>query len=209
MGLNNFSSSLYKICLVISKLAYVNLLWILFTILGLGVFGLMPATVGLFAVIRKWVMDDKDISIFKTFWHNYRKEFLKSNLLGLILFLIGLTLYIDYIILPTGGLYTVLRIILVTITILYAITLLYIFPIYVHYEWKIRSYLKNSLLLGIAYPHFTLLMIIGVFALYFICMSFPSVIPFFSLSSLGSMLMWIAFLVLRRVEEIKVEEYEK
>lgn len=203
MQLDGFSGTVYKITTVISKLAYINILWILFTLLGLVVVGVMPATVGLFAVTRKWIMGDKNIPIFSTFWQSYRKEFLKANGLGIILIVFGFILYIDFQILPSGGFYTVLRFIFVIVTILYSIVLLYIFPVYVHYDWNIKDYLKNALLLGIAYPHFTLLMILGVNVLYFVCLSLPSIIPFFSVSTLAVMLMWLAYRIIKRVEDIQ------
>src|SRR5699024_2801656 len=93
---------LFRLCEVVMRLAYVNLLWVLFTALGLGLFGIFPATVALFTVTRKWVMGDHDIPIFSTFWHTYRKEFFKSTLFGFILFVIGYIIYVDLVYLPTG-----------------------------------------------------------------------------------------------------------
>ena len=55
-------------CEWVLKFFYANLLWFVFTMLGLGVFGFMPATTALFSVTRKWIMGKTDIPIFKTFW---------------------------------------------------------------------------------------------------------------------------------------------
>lgn len=206
MELDGMTGGFYRISLIVSKMAYVNILWMLFTLLGLGIFGLMPATVGLFAVVRKWIMGDKDIPVFRTFWWNYRKEFVKSNLLGLILFLIGYILYVDFAFIPSGGFYTAIRIGLVMILILYIIILLYIFPVYVHYDWKISLYLKYALLLGTGHPHFTFLMIIGISVLYFISISFPGIIPFFSVSLLAYMIMWLAYVVIKKLEDMHTDE---
>ena len=95
MQLMGMTGKFFTVCQVISKLAYVNLLWVFFTALGLGVFGFMPATIALFAVTRKWVMGDKDVPVFKTFWKTYRKEFFKSTLFGVVLFVIGYIIYFD------------------------------------------------------------------------------------------------------------------
>ena len=95
MEMEGLTGRFLRICEVISRLAYANLLWILFTVLGLGIFGFMPATVALFTVTRKWVMGDRDIPVFKTFWNTYRKEFFKSTLFGVVLFAIGYIIYID------------------------------------------------------------------------------------------------------------------
>lgn len=209
MELGGMSGWLYRISEVISRMAYVNILWILFTILGLGLFGFMPATVALFAVIRKWIMGEKEIPIFSTFWNNYRKEFIKSNLLGAILLIIGYILYIDLTFVPTGGFFTALRIGLLVITLFFVIILLYIFPLYAHFEWKIRLYLKNSLLLGLSHPHYTLMMIVGIVALYYICLKFPGIIPFFSISILAYILMWPAYLVIKKIEDLQASDEEE
>lgn len=195
-----------QVCEVISRMAYVNLLWIFFTIIGLGVFGFMPATVALFTVIRKWIMGDKDIPVFKTFWEAYRKEFFKSNLFGLVLFVIGYIIYIDLLLLPTGGMYMLLRAAIFSCGILFAIVLLYIFPIYVHYDWNRRTHIKYALLIGASHPHFTLLILIGIAILYYVSVTIPGLIPFFSISILAYIVMWTSYQVIKKMEETQVAE---
>ncbi|WP_163536305.1 YesL family protein [Gracilibacillus sp. YIM 98692] len=63
-------------------LAYINALWILFTLAGLIVFGFFPATTAMYAVFRKRVMGDESIKVFRLFWSTYRREFIKGNKLG-------------------------------------------------------------------------------------------------------------------------------
>lgn len=58
---------IYHISNWIMRLAYVNFLWILFTLAGFIVFGFFPATIATFAVVRKWIFDTTDIPIFTTF----------------------------------------------------------------------------------------------------------------------------------------------
>lgn len=200
MELEGMTGRFFKICEIITRLAYANLLWIGFTLLGLGFFGFMPATTALFAVTRKWTMGEQDIPVFKTFWETYRKEFLKSNLFGLVLFLIGYIIYIDLTFLPTGGLFSVLRMGIFICGLLYAITLLYIFPIYVHYDWKKTQYLKYALLIGVSHPHYTAIMAVGLGSLYYLCAKFPGVIPFFSVSLLAYVMMWTVYKVMRKLE---------
>src|SRR5690625_929809 len=196
----------FRWCEGIMRLAYVNLLWILFTILGLGIFGIFPATIALFAVTRKWVMGDLYIPVFSTFWQTYRKEFLKSTLLGWVLFVIGYMIYVDLALLPTGGFLDVVRWGIVICGLLYIIILFYIFPIYVHFHWKNRHYIKYALLLGASHPHYTLLMIIGIGALYYIVMSIPGLLPFFSVSILAYIMMWTVYQVIKNIEKKQSKE---
>ncbi len=209
-GLFGMNGRLFRYCEIISRFAYVNLLWIGFTVLGFGVFGIMPATAAMFSVVRKWVMKDLDIPIFQIFWENYKREFIKVNILGLILFIIAYILYVDFALLPTGGWFTALRIGLIVVGLLYAIVLLYIFPIFAHYDWKKRMYLKYALLLGSAHPHYTLLMVILMGAVYYISMLVPGLIPFFSVSVTAYLMMWTSYQVIKRMEEVHaIKEKEK
>src|SRR5690625_362565 len=89
--------SIYRGSEWIMRLAYLNILWIAFSLMGLVVFGLFPATVSMFAVTRKWVMGDTEIPIFKTFWASYKTEFKQANIVGYIILVIGFFLYFDFL----------------------------------------------------------------------------------------------------------------
>ena len=209
MKFNEVTNSIFRVCEIISKMVYVNLLWILFTVLGLGILGFMPATVALFTVTRKWVMGDKDIPVFKTFWSTYRKEFFKSTLLGVILFVIGYIIYIDLVLLPTGGIINLLRLGIFICGVLFAIVLLYIFPVYVHYDWNKRLYMKYALLVGASHPHYTLLMVAGIVGLYYITITIPGIIPFFSVSVLAYILMWPSYQIIKKMEAVQAAEQKR
>src|SRR5690625_6342583 len=55
----------YTLANWIMRLAYVNILWIAFSLVGIIILGFFPATIGMFTVIRKWIQGDGDIPIFK------------------------------------------------------------------------------------------------------------------------------------------------
>src|SRR3954451_14875416 len=80
----------------IYRLIVLNFLWMGFTLLGLGVLGIFPATSALFSVLRKWLMNKKKVKIATDFYHFYRKDFLKSNALGYILSLIAVVIWFDF-----------------------------------------------------------------------------------------------------------------
>ncbi|WP_456276435.1 YesL family protein [Bacillus sp. AK128] len=209
MQLGGLSGRFFLISEWISRFAYVNFLWILFTLLGGVVIGFMPATVSLFAVTRKWVKGELDVPVFTTFWKTYRQEFFKSNLLGLMLFVLGYILYVDLAFLPTEGiLFIVLRFAVIVVTFLFFIVLLYIFPVYVHYNWKNRTYIKYALILGASFPHYTFGMIIGMFILYFLISLLPGIIPFFSVSLLAYFVMWVSFQMFTKTEVLLVNNSE-
>src|SRR4051794_15867366 len=77
------NGNVYKYCDWIMKFGYLNLLWMLFTLTGLIIFGFMPATISLFTITRAWIRGNTDIPIWSTFLKVYKSEFVKSNKVGL------------------------------------------------------------------------------------------------------------------------------
>ncbi len=77
------TDALYAGCEAVVKIAWLNGLWLLFTLLGGVLFGWAPSTAAMCAVIRKWLMGQKDVLIFPLFLDTYKKEFLKVNAIGL------------------------------------------------------------------------------------------------------------------------------
>jgi uncharacterized membrane protein YesL len=176
----NISSGLYKLFDWIYRLALINILWLFFSIIGLIIFGFFPATVAMFTIIRKSVLKE-DVPIFRTFWLTYKKEFFKSNLLGLILVVIGYIFYLDLIFLKsTSGLIQFLYAPMLVMSFVYMLMLLYIFPVYVHYEIKVFQIIKNSFLIMILYPIYTIMMIMMILLVSFMMLKLSSTIIFFS-----------------------------
>src|SRR5699024_1115589 len=101
--MDGIANGFYKVAEKITRFAYVNILWIAFTMAGLGILGFFPATAAMFAVIRKWGQGYDDIKVFPTFLETYKKEFKKANIVGYILFLIGYLLTIEFQILRNHG----------------------------------------------------------------------------------------------------------
>ncbi|MFC0558298.1 YesL family protein [Halalkalibacter alkalisediminis] len=209
MEMNGFMGSFYRASVFISRLAYINLLWILFTLMGLIVFGFMPATVAMFAVTRKWVNGADDFPIFKRFWQHYKEEIIKSNLFGLFFVFIGYILYVNFMIVADQVLWmTIVRYILLVASILYIVTVLMFFPVYVHLQLKGPEYIKTALLLGIAYPQYTIIMVVGIVGIQYIMMFLPGLIPFFTASLISYLLTKVVKVVFKVVER-KNKELEE
>lgn len=195
------SSKLYTFLNLIYRLAIINLLWLCFTVIGLILFGFFPATVAMFTVIRKEVLKE-DMPIFQTFWSTYKQEFLKSNLLGLILVVIGYILYIDIVFLKyISGAIQILYIPVLIMCIVYILMLLYIFPVYVHYHVTIAQVIKNAFLMMVLYPIITFLMIIFGLVVSYIMFKIPSSIIFFSGSIISYIIMWCANIAFQKNTE--------
>lgn len=193
MTKRGFYSGLFELFEWITSLAYLNILWLAFTILGVGFLGIFPSTIAMFSVTRKWVQGEGDRSIFKLFWSTYRKEFLKSQVYGYFLVLIGVWLVFDlkFFLHQQGTAFLILRVISLALLIVYLLVLFYLFPMYVHFQMKFYQYLKYAFTIGFAYPLYTLLIAIGIFVLGYFSFKFTGVIAVWS----GSLLaLWISFI---------------
>lgn len=205
---NNPMGKLFSICEWIMKLAYVNLLWLLFTLAGFILLGWMPSTVALFTIVRKWILKDAEVPIWSTFLSTYKKDFLKINVSGLIFTVLGGLLYIDYyLVLNFEGFIRIVMIsILLLMSLLYLITFVFFFPVYVHFDLKQFEYFKYAILLGSLNFHIFLVIIVGLFIDIFLLLYIPSLIPFFSGVSIACIIMSGCFYIFQRLQKIKITE---
>ncbi|SDJ98725.1 YesL family protein [Sediminibacillus albus] len=186
------------------KLAYINILWILFTIGGLVIFGLFPATVAMFTIVRKWIRKENNFKIFPAFWTVFRTDFIKTNGLGLLFIIVGYILYYDFTFLQLNdGKLSYLLPVLIFILISYALTLLFFFPVFVHFDLKFFQYIKQSFLIAITSPLETILSAVSIVLLYFLITLLPGIIPLFSSSLLAIAMTWISFRAFRKIERRK------
>ncbi|MFC4025064.1 YesL family protein [Oceanobacillus longus] len=196
MGWDKFNS----IAVWMIKIAYLNILWIVFTILGFVLFGLFPATSSMFTIVHKWFHKEHHLPIFHTFWVNYRSNFLKLNGFSFIFLIIGYILYYDFLFLQlNSGKLQFLFPIFVLISLAYVITLLFFFPVYVQFDLKFFQYIKQSFLVAVTSPLETLQIAIAIAALYFIVTFLPGIIPLFTGSVLAVAMTWISYRAFRKI----------
>jgi uncharacterized membrane protein YesL len=203
MIMNKLSmNGLYTLTEWITRFAYVNLLWIGFSLLGLVVFGISPATVAMFTVIRKWIMGESDIPVFQTFWNSYKKEFLRSNGVGILLALFAYIIFID---LNYIKLDTILQIPLYLIIFAIIMTLLYIFPVYVHYNVTFFQLFKNAFFIMMVNPVSSIMMLIGFMSLIFVMKFLPALLFFFGGSLSAGIIMSSCYLAFQKIEKKQKE----
>lgn len=177
------------------NLLLLNLLWISFSLLGLIILGLFPATVALFSVLRQAIIFDDDTSIFKLFVNKFKTEFINSNVIGYIALALGIILYIDLKVLQqldNGIIQTTLASVTVVISCVYIVTALYIIPVFVHFNLTPWQYPKYALILSIGRPFQTIMMICGIIVVLFLYMKFPPLTLLFGMSFIGYIMMTIA-----------------
>jgi uncharacterized membrane protein YesL len=202
METNVSTGGIYRLCHGIMNLIYLNLLWILFSVLGLIVFGLFPSTIAMFVVIRKKLRGEEDIPIFKTFWHYYRQEFLKANLMGLVMFMVGYLLYIDvqYFQSLSGLIPLLFYFIFLSLLIVYVITLIYSFTVFVHFDLSIFGVIKTALFISLTRPIASITLGLWGAVVYYIIVLIPGLLPLFSVSLLGLGWMFISLKVFTQMQ---------
>ncbi|WP_273836219.1 YesL family protein [Guptibacillus sedimenti] len=196
-GWEKFSKAVYWML----KAAYINLLWILFTLVGLGFFGFFPATIAMFTVVREWFKNN-ETPIFRTFWETFRKEFIKGNAFGLIFIFIGSFLFYDFQLLNVNeGNLKYFYPVLILVSIAYVFTLLFFFSVYVHFKLTFFQYLKQSFLVAAASPMETLLIVISIILIGVIITLIPGIIPLFTGSILAIITTWLSNRAFKNIEK--------
>lgn len=186
------TSKIYNILEWITKFAYVNLLWFIFTLVGGVILGFYPATIAMFSMVRDWLRGKSDLPVLKNFWSYYKLDFLKSNLLGVFInvLLIFIAADIFYITLNEQLAWT--HIPLFAFILIVVLFLLFIFPSFAHYDLKVIPLIKNTFLIMIISPVHSFLMIICLISVYFIMQAVPALFFIFGGSTYAFITTWLS-----------------
>ena len=197
---DNWAGSIMNIIDRVIKLIVLNLLWMLFTLLGLVAFGIVPATATVFIIIRKWINDEVTPNLFQEFWNNFKESFVSSNLVGLVFIGVGLFLYIDINILLGSNILIIkiLLSLLFMLCLLYIATLLNFFPLYARYRMSSINYLKLSLVVGLSNPITTLLMMLWLLVVAVLTLRYTVLIPLVMISLICVGVNWLS---MKRLEK--------
>ncbi|MBS4198456.1 DUF624 domain-containing protein [Bacillus sp. FJAT-49732] len=173
--MNILNSRLYSMLEVLSFFFLLNILWVL---MCLPIITIFPATAAMFGVIRQWVMK-KDTAIFISFFRLFKENFKQSFIVGIIFFVFASIFYIDFMLVNTFNpkLHTILFASLFLLGLIVTFTLVYIFPMIVHYRLTLWQVIKNSFFFSIRYALTTFLCVLIVASM----VSLLFLIPVFSL----------------------------
>ena len=186
------------------KIAYLNILWLLFTIAGLFLLGLFPATAAMFSVIRNWFIGKSDTSIWAAFWTFFRQNFIRLNGFALLFYGFAFFLYYDFSFIQLNpGKLDFLFPVLLLITLIFIMISIYFFPIYVHFDLKSFQYIKQAFLIAVVSPLETISIILSIIALYLIVTLLPGIIPLFTGSVLAYIITWLSFRAFERIKNKK------
>jgi uncharacterized membrane protein YesL len=212
MELSGIWAGFYRISVWVTRFAWLNMLWIAFTLLGLIFFGIMPATIAMFAVVRKWVLKEYDIPVFETFFKQYKSNFLRANLFGLVIYIIGyfLSVFLKYTgLMNHSSLYPVLLGIFVIAAFLYVMLVLYIAPVYVHYQLRFWQYIRYAVSIGAVNLHYSICALTVLAGIYFASLKLPGITLFFSFSVSAYVAMFIIHIGFNQLLKKQQEQLEQ
>ncbi|GAE29379.1 YesL family protein [Alkalihalobacillus hemicellulosilyticus] len=192
----------------IIRLVYVNLLAIVFSLLGFIVVGFFPAIVATFYIIKKWLTGFNDIHITKHFWKIFKKELIRSNLLGWLLTVIGVLLYINMSIAEVIG-HSIVQYSyypIVTVFSVFICLCLFVMPIYVYYRVSIFATIKNACILLVVHPLNTLFMLVATVLFVLFIRIIPGFFPVIGISGFAMIIMWFSLRTFARVDHMQKGE---
>ncbi|MGY4691348.1 YesL family protein [Salibacterium sp. K-3] len=196
----------------ISRLALLNLLWLLTSLAGLIAAGVFPALSAMLAVTRKWVLEGTEFPLIKTYLYQVKCDFWKANAIGWMLTGTAGLLYVNYEVLMQWDVpfSVVITAAFYFLVFLFLLVVVNIFPLFVHYEAAIGSLFKNALIIGFARLPLTIVFLFLLGGMVYFSAALPAASLFFSGSLVSFTVMKLMLWSLKKVDaRIPAEEEMK
>ncbi|MBT2734639.1 YesL family protein [Bacillus sp. ISL-7] len=173
--MNALNNRLYTTLNTIVDLFLLNLLWVM-TMLPLITF--FPATVAMFGVVRKRILQKETEGIVKSFFKIFKENFKQSFILSIFWSVLALFLFLDYRLIQPGDsvVQLLLYIVLIIGILLFSSISIYLFPIMAHFELSWKHVIRNAFLFSLMNPVLTILLLIIVGAGTALFYFYPAVI---------------------------------
>lgn len=143
----NMDNGLFR---ALGKLADLMLLNILFIVCSLPIFTIGASFTALYYVTLK-LAENEEGYIARGFWKSFKQNFRQATIIWLILLFFGIVLALDLLILKdsAGTFVTVLRVVITATIIIYALILLYVFPILARFYNSVKDTFKNAFIMAV------------------------------------------------------------
>ena len=141
-------------------------------------FILFPSTTAMFAIVRDWVLQNEQDSLWRTYFSYIKTNYKSSMISGLIWSVIWLIAIIDvnYFL----GKKELLTIFFIILAIFLLLTNIIFFSIQVHYDMRIKELFKNSFFVAIGSPLLLISLFIVILLVVIITRKVWFFLPFFS-----------------------------
>lgn len=179
-------NKIYEVFNRIYYLMKLNGLWLLFTLLGGVVFGVVPATIALYACIRQQIRNETENHLYQMFKNYYVENFRRSILFSMVFAVVVAFFLGETIILTNIGSGNLLLEIAIKVTrLLIILSVAMFFPIFAHFDVRgIKTVVQPLIFLlicpfeviymGLVFLVVSLLFAVSPFLILFIGISLPA-----------------------------------
>jgi uncharacterized membrane protein YesL len=180
----SFSEKAYSFFDTLLWIACLNLLWIVFTLAGLGVFGIGPATAAGQILVRRRVRGEV-APLLRSFAKEYGRNFARGNGLAFPVMLAGAALALNWNYFSGSGdlLSQLVAAGVFVAAIFLAAVACYLFPMFARYELPLPQYLLMSSRFALRHLAGTAILLFVTAAALFSSQALPGLIPFFSVGA--------------------------
>ena len=184
MPSGSFSARAYSFFDTLLWIACLNLLWSLFTLLGLGLLGAGPATAAAQIAVRKRARGDA-APLVRSFASQYFRNFGRANVLALPVMAVAMALAMNWNYFSgSGDLFSQLVAAGIFVTAIFvAGATCYLFPMYARYELPLAQYLLLSSRFAFRHLAGTVILLFVSAAVFYASSTVPGLIPFFSIGA--------------------------
>ena len=210
------NSKLYVFFDILYTIILVNMLWLAVSMSGLIIFTFMPATVAVYLIMLN-INQEGELKPFKAFFRIFKKEYIKSQKVFLLMALIGFVVITNTVFYYTNletltlihgiGLFT-----MALILIAYTSACIHVIPVYIYFpELGVVKTVKNAFFLGFAYPFRTFLALVSSVLVILITTIIQTLLPFFLISIIALITLFIIknkYDILRKDSEtLRLKDY--
>lgn len=199
------SSGIMKLLDWIAKLALLNVLWILFTLLGGVLLGIGPATYSVYSLIRKKLRMGDIAKIVSSFYEEWKKSFAVGNKLFAIIGGVAFFLYVDYQLIEVLPAHPIIPLLvipaLVIVSLLWTVLSLFVFSIVTHFEYSILESFKKAFWFILISPLEIFIVIMAISVNGLIIKLIPASFLFFSITPLLLITQWMFLRKIKHLEQ--------
>lgn len=195
-----FETRSYRVMESVTNLLLLNAAWV---ITSLPLVTMFPATAALFGAIRDR-RRGSEASALASFLHNLRDNFRQSLLIGVLWWVTGAVLLVDYRLLgdmPSAAQFLLFMIFSVGMTA-FVLTSVYLFPVMVSYRNDWKSVVHNAFLVSVSQLHTSVACLLVIGAAGVLATQFPLTL-LFTASATAHAVYALCAHGLRRVEGVQ------
>lgn len=203
------SNPLYLVSDWFVKLAYVNFLWVLFTLAGGIVLGIFPSTAALFTILRRLVRGDTVNDVFSMYAGTFKQEFKRANKFGLFFWIAGGLIALNTLLLPQfeGAMLVAVMSGLIFTMFLFSVALAFFFPAYVTMpDTPFAKIFLVAMFLPFSHMKTAAVSLAGFLALLIMFYFLPILLSFWGVSSFALLFMYV---VQKRLQDKSSPEFTK